>query len=860
MRATSAMRYPVRRNLLLVLAGFAAAVMAVATGLREARADGTFSLSSASYTVTEGDPVTITINRTGGTQNVLIGITITNGAAAAGTDYVHPGIVSYLFTVPGSTSFSFTISTIEDTVAEPTETFSVTITVPSGSTPGITSAVVTILDDDGPPKYSFQGSSSSVVEGNSGTQTVNVAVVREGSTTGTDSVTCKLAASPGTATGGGVDYSFTNQVITFNPGETGPKNCVVTVVGDTMTELNETIALELGTPTTGFTGGGGTHMTHTITVVDDDGPGSLQFAQATYSVNEGAGTASIAVTRVNGSTGAVSVQCSTTGGTATAGADYTAVTGQVLNWASGDTAPKFCTIPVLQDTLVEGPETVNLALSSPTGGATLGTPSTATLTIQDDDGTGSLQFTSAAFTGTEAGGPVTITVSRTGGTTGAVTVDYATVAGGTATAGTDYLATSGTLSWANGEGGTKSFTVTPLPDTLTEGPETVILQLSNPTGGAVLGTPSTATLTITDSTIIPVITSVVPGAGPTAGGTAVTITGQNFTGATSVTFGGIPCTSLVVVSATTITCVTPPHPAGVVEVVVTTPNGQNVTTGPANDFVYTAGPTVTALSPVTGLCNGTLAVTVTGTGFTSSGMSVTFGGITAVFTYISPTQLVAVAPAQGPGVVDVRVTTPGGTSPNTAADDFTCTGTPAPTVTGVSPTSGPPGTTVTVTGTNFTGATAVTFGTTAAAFTVVSSTTITATVPAGLAAGTYDVRVTTPAGTSANTSADDFSVTSAGTITYTLYRTFTLIVWTGADSKPISQAIGGTQTGTTNISGQVGAVWRFNPQTQTWGGYFPGTENVPGANDFTTFRTGTAYFIALRPTAPSVLTWVAPAN
>jgi hypothetical protein len=859
MRATSAMSHPARRNLLLVLAVLAAAALAAGVGLRSARADGTFSLSSDAYSVTEGDAVTITINRSGGTQNVQVTITITDGTAVAGTDYVHPGVSSYIFTVPGSTSYSFSISTIENLANDGNRTFSVTISVPPGSSTGTASATVTIIDDDGAPQYSFQTASSSVTEGNSGTQVVNVAVVRNGSTAGTDSVTCKLAASPGTATGGGVDYSFTSTLVTFTPGQT-TGSCAVTIVGDTSTEMNETIVLELGTPITGFTGGAGSITQHTITIVDDDGPGTLQFAQATYSVSEGAGTASIAVTRTGGSTGAASVQCSTiTGGTATAGSDYTAVASQTLNWGSGDSTTQFCTIPILQDTLVEGPETVILQLSGATGAA-LGSPATATLTILDDDGTGSIQFTSATYTGSEAGGAITITVSRTGGTTGAVTVDYATVAGGTATFGLDFVAASGTLTWANGEGGNKSFTVTPVPDTFIEGPETVILQLSNPTGGAVLGTPSTATLTITDSTNIPVITSIVPGAGPVAGGTPVTITGQNFTGATSVTFNGVPCTSLVVVSATTITCVTPPNPAGVAEVVVTTPNGQNVTTGTANDFIYTAGPTVTAISPTQGLCNGATVVTVTGTGFTSSGMTVAFGTVQATFTYLSPTQLVAVAPVQPAGTYDVRVTTPGGTSPNTVADDFTCTGSPAPTVTSVSPASGPTGTTVTITGTNFTGATAVTFGTTAATFTVVNSTTITATVPAGLAAGTYDVRVTTPAGTSANTAADNFTVTSAGTITYTLYRTFTLIVWTGADNKPISQAIGGTQAGTTNISAQVGAVWLFNPQTQSWGGYFPGTENLPGANDFTTFRTGTAYFIALRPTAPASVTWVAPAN
>lgn len=857
MRGMRATVSPARRNVLLAVLALAAAVLAIGVRVRPAYADGTFSLSSASYTVNEGDAVTITINRSGGAQNVQIGITITNGTAIAGTHFLDPGITSYIFTVPGSNSFSFNVSTIEDTAQNANRTFSVTISVPPGSSVGIPSATVTIVDDDSPPKYSFQAATSSVVEG---AVVYQVAVVREGSTAGTDSVTCQLAASPATATQGS-DYNFSNQTITFNPGETGPKFCNVSILNDVTPEPSETIVLELGTPVTNFAGGAGTNPNHTITIVDNDGPGTLQFAQATYTVNEGAGTASIAVTRTNGSSGPASVQCSTVAGGSATPSDYIAVTNQLLSWADGDTATKFCTISILQDTLVEGPKTINLSLSGASG-ATLGTQTTAVLTILDDDGTGSIQFTSATYTGTEAGGAVIITVSRTGGTTGPVTVDYATSTGGSnpATAGTDYVATSGTLTWANDEGGTKSFTVTPIPDTLTEGTETVILTLSNPTGGAVLGSQSTATLLVSDSTIIPVITSVVPGAGPVTGGQTVTINGQNFTGATSVTFGGTPCTSFTVVSATQITCVTPPNAAGVVEVVVTTPVGSNVTTGTANDYIYTTGPTVLSLTPSEGACNGATVVTVTGTGFTSSGMTVAFGTVQAVFTYISSTTLVAVAPVQGAGVVDVRVTTPAGTSPNTAADDFTCTGTPIPTVTGLNPASGPIGTTVTITGTNFTGVTSVTFGGVSATFTVVSSTQITATVPAGTPPGVVDVRVTNAAGTSPNTAADNFTNTSTATIQYTLYRTFTLIVWTGADNKPIAQAIGGTQSGTTNVSALIGAIWLFNPQTQSWAGYFPGTENVPGANDFTTFRTNVAYFIALRPTAPATVNWVAPAN
>ena len=66
-------------------------------------------------------------------------------------------------------------------------------------------------------------------------------------------------------------------------------------------------------------------------------------------------------------------------------ADYTAVT-QTVNFANGDTANKTVNIPIINDTAAEANETVNLTLSNPTGGATLGSPSTAVLTITDNDG------------------------------------------------------------------------------------------------------------------------------------------------------------------------------------------------------------------------------------------------------------------------------------------------------------------------------------------------------------------------------------------------------------------------------------------------------------------------------------------
>ncbi|GEM_PF-5389579 len=110
--------------------------------------------------------------------------------------------------------------------------------------------------------------------------------------------------------------------------------------------------------------------------------GALQFSSATYNVNENGGTATITATRTGGSSGAVSVHYATSDGTAAADSDYTAASG-TLNWADGDAASKIFTVPITDDTTVEGNETVNLTLSGPTGGATLGSLSTAVLTIME---------------------------------------------------------------------------------------------------------------------------------------------------------------------------------------------------------------------------------------------------------------------------------------------------------------------------------------------------------------------------------------------------------------------------------------------------------------------------------------------
>jgi CSLREA domain-containing protein len=262
-------------------------------------------------------------------------------------------------------------------------------------------------------------------------------------------------------------------------------------------------------------GGVDTSAVQTFKITVNDG-GTLQFSAATYSVSENAGPAAITITRTGGSAGTATVKIDTSNGTATAGSDYTTVS-QTVTFNDGELS-KIVNIPITDDLLNEPDETVNLALSNVGGSGQLGTPIAAVLTITNDDPTGGyIKFSTANYNTTESSGSATITVQRLGTLTSAVTVDYATsddsdpaqmvscapAPGNTiASSRCDFNTATGRLSWAAGDGTSKTFTVLINQDGYVEGPESLSLTLSNLTGGATFATPSTATLTIADDDLI----------------------------------------------------------------------------------------------------------------------------------------------------------------------------------------------------------------------------------------------------------------------------------------------------------------------------------------------------------------------
>jgi IPT/TIG domain len=169
----------------------------------------------------------------------------------------------------------------------------------------------------------------------------------------------------------------------------------------------------------------------------------------------------------------------------------------------------------------------------------------------------------------------------------------------------------------------------------------------------------------------PTITAIKPNSGPNTGGSNVTIVGTGFIGATNASFGQATASSVSVISDTLATVVSPPG-SGTVDITITTPAGTSKASS-VDQFTYTiAPPVVTGINPTSGVTTGGTKVVISGTGFTGA-TSVSFGQTAASsFTVVSDTQITAISPA-GSGIVDIIVTTAGGTSATGTPDQFTYT-------------------------------------------------------------------------------------------------------------------------------------------------------------------------------------------
>ncbi len=241
--------------------------------------------------------------------------------------------------------------------------------------------------------------------------------------------------------------------------------------------------------------------------------GFIRFTTSELRVPENISTKkiTIAVVRTAGNEGTVTVEYTTSDGTATEGTDYTKSSG-TLTFANGETSKTF-DVSIKDDSSGEGNETVTVTLSNPGNGVSMGTPISATLIITDDE-TGSSSSTSTSATSSSSStGPsvgfsatqysidedmstLTITVARAGSSSSTATVNYATV-NGTAKSGSEYTSVSGTLSFGANEA-SKTFTIPIANDTSDDGAKSFTINLTNAVNATLTSNLGTATVTIND--------------------------------------------------------------------------------------------------------------------------------------------------------------------------------------------------------------------------------------------------------------------------------------------------------------------------------------------------------------------------
>jgi hypothetical protein len=395
-----------------------------------------------------------------------------DGTATDGQDYTGQSGTATI--TAGSTSTTVDVPVTDDSTHEGDETLSLDLSNPVNGQ-GTPSGTGTINDDDPAPTISVDDPSVAE-DGGTLTFTISIDAVSALDTS------VDYATSDGSAADG-QDYTGQSGTATILAGATST-SVDVPVLDDSIYEGDETVHLDLSNPVHGQGSPNGTG-----TVTEDDAAPTISVDSP--SVAEGGGTLSFTVSIDAAAAVDTSVDFATSDGTATDGQDYTGKSGTATITA-GSTSTTV-DVPVTDDSIYEGNETLTLDLSNPVNGQ--GTPS-GTGTITDDDPLPTLSVDDPTVN--EGDGTATFTVSIDAAAGVDTTVDYAT-SNGTAAHGQDFTATNGTATITAGSTST-TVDVPVLDDAMHESDETFSLDLSNPVNGQ--GIPS-GTATITDDDAAP---------------------------------------------------------------------------------------------------------------------------------------------------------------------------------------------------------------------------------------------------------------------------------------------------------------------------------------------------------------------
>ncbi len=412
---------------------------------------------------------------------VTVPYTVSATATGGGVDF---NLVNGTFTIPpGDASRSLAFPVTNDTLDEADEMITLTLGAPANAILGAFSEhTITILDDDQPPTVQFILPDQTVGEADGGG---TVLVYLSAASSFTVTVPYNVC---GTATGGGVDHGLVSGIFTISPGYIS-SSLTFTVTNDTLDEADETVILTMGAPVNAVLG---PVSVHTITILDNDSPPTVQFVTDAQSVSEGTGVVVVTVYLSTASGRQVTVPYSVGGSAAGGGVDHNLADGSFT--IQPGAVSGVITFTVTPDELHENTETISITLGAPVNAA-LGANSQQIITIFDDDPLPVVKFADASVSVNENESVATITVTLNAASMITVTVGY--VSGdGTAVMGSDYLTATGTLTFTPGIT-TQTFTVTILNDELDEPDETVNLALVDPVN-VVIGLPGWAVLTIID--------------------------------------------------------------------------------------------------------------------------------------------------------------------------------------------------------------------------------------------------------------------------------------------------------------------------------------------------------------------------
>jgi hypothetical protein len=463
-----------------------------------AASTGSLKLSSSGYTVGKtGNNLAVSVVRSGGSSGaVSVAYATADGTAVAGKDFTSThGVLEWAdgdaaaktFSIPvgGSKAFS---GTRQFAVALSNPRSGVALMSPSR-------ASVTVTGSGSSAVGTFQVAAPGYAV-RQGTATLVVPVRRTGGTRGAASVYVKTIHQTANY---GVDYTRQQSLLKWADGDASTKSFTLSFLKTSPYTGSRTLQVQLFAPSAGAkVGNPGTASI----AIDGSGAapaGQVELSASSYSIGQNSGPLKVSVRRVGGSHGNISVAYAETGKTAVAGTDFTATSG-TLSWVDGDASPKVLTIDISNAKPFSGTRSFTIALSAPAGGTSLSSLNSAIATIQGDAtaAAGSVQLSASAYQVAQTAGEVAITVNRTGGSAGAVSVAYATT-NGTAIAGTNFTATNGTLQWADGDPASKTISIPVSNASPFSGTKSFNLTLSNPTAGAAISAPSSASVAVTGS-------------------------------------------------------------------------------------------------------------------------------------------------------------------------------------------------------------------------------------------------------------------------------------------------------------------------------------------------------------------------